>query len=111
MNIQLTPQEIHDTKFFIEFYSKIPDEQWCVGRLMSYDGMRHCAAGHLSLFDPISYGQNIKKLEDLFKKLPESLSGGNIVRINDSLYNLDLADKYGYTPKERIVNALKSLLV
>src|ERR1051326_1179545 len=100
MNIQLTPQEIHDTKFFIEFYSKIPD-----------DGMRHCAAGHLSLFDPISYGQNIKKLEDLFKKLPESLSGGNIVRINDSLYNLDLADKYGYTPKERIVNALKSLLV
>lgn len=114
----LTPDEVHKTKRFLEFFSSIPDEKWCAGqtRMMTEKGMQHCAAGHLldnSIHknDFKSAMEEAQSLNTLLNKVvpreeEQSVTYRTraITNINDREYSL------GDTPKERIINALKSLL-
>ena len=102
-NVNLSPQEIHDTKFFINFFSQIPEEQWTTG-VLSFHG-KFCAAGHLLDKTPKFYGENVMKLTYLLGKLHKYF---HIISLNDNFNNE--AIEYGKTPKERMINALKSLL-
>ena len=113
--IHLTPQEVHNTKEFIKFFDKIPEEQWCTGTTTQWtpDIVQHCAGGHILSYNfnsnPDNNTYQLKTLDQLFKKLTGiEAEVSHTVNINDNSQNK--AIKYGNTPKERILNALKSLL-
>lgn len=117
MKIQLTPQEIHETKFFIEFFSKIPEDDWCtkvVSQVSKNESKtRYCAIGHLcsKIKDMNEVNEHYQKLVTLLHKVPLEMPERKInciAAINDNVQFA--ADKFGDTPKKRIVNALKSLL-
>jgi len=101
-------------EYFIDFYSKIPNEKWCTGALYlpDYPNANHqcCALGHLGLrvFTDIFKNEKAKVLQSFFN---EDKSGRPscvpIVKINDDIDNWHYE---GDTPKERIINALKSLI-
>ena|ERR1051326_506389 len=107
MNIQLTPQDIHDTKDFIQFFEEIPEKEWCTGQVTKFvdNGKpQHCAYGHLYFRYPSKSNLNeLRRLEYIFKKFSKS-TYSSTAEINDKGFEL------GNHPKERILNALKLLL-
>ena len=101
-------------EYFIDFYSKIPDEKWCTGFLYlpNYKKASHqcCALGHLGLRQHIQINNNdrAKALQSFFNTDPSGRpSAVPVIQINDDVCNFYIE---GSTPKQRIINALKSLL-
>lgn len=88
---------IYDLEYFIEKFSSIPDDRWIEGRYIDESGCC-CALGHCGHRQG-SQGGTIESFE-IQEICPL------IHRINDgySAYR-----SLGSTPKERVVNYLKSL--
>lgn len=86
----------YDIDYFIAKFAAIPDDQWTTEEFTDGNGCK-CALGHCGL-TPFSQGVN-----------PEVQALVRIVaypaRVNDG--NEEYA-RFGSTPKERILNALKA---
>ena len=83
---------------YIDFFEKIPEEDWCVFKKKNNFGQR-CAIGHLSKGGSDFY----YKCSGLFWKY----LGTSITSINDDC--MGTLKHYGYTPKERVLNALHEI--
>jgi len=99
--------------YFIDFFSKIPEEKWCVGTMKIIDTenltYQCCSLGHLGLKQHFEIFTN-KKARALQAFFNTDTSGRPscvpVTNIND-----DYSERHfkGATPKQRILNALKSL--
>lgn len=88
--------------YFIEKFSKIPKEKWCVEKFSYPDG-RKCALGHCGV-TLTSIPKEGRILNDIFQKYYNVWAW----YINDGYYNIKNFSKYKH-PKTRILNALKEL--
>lgn len=89
-------ETIMDCQFFIDKFSKIPDELWCVGFTEDpYDSRKHCAYGWCGKRGVFSeQGEIIRNLFWLLRL--------QVAEVNDG----DNADYQQATPKARILQAL-----
>ncbi len=100
----LTEDQRHQVKFFIQKFEAIPEEQWCVNHA-SLGVNQHCALGHAGLreggFGVAHVTPECTVLSNLFKREPHG-----IPYINDGNNK-----KYQQrTPKQRVLAALYDLL-
>jgi len=109
----MNPNKVHRIKYFMEFFSRIPDKLWCTRVYQTCDNpRRHCAAGHLGNRADTPYAEAVLELNALIRSVVDISSQTEkdiaITTINDGtpLYRL----KYGGTPKERMLNVLKECL-
>lgn len=89
-----TPEE------YLEFFDKIPEENWCENRFIDKSTGKMCAIGHLTggARDGVCFG------EHPFRGL---LRGVLPYEDASSVNNgTDQFEELGSTPKERIINAL-----
>lgn len=92
---------IYDKKYFIEKFTAIPDEQWCVGDFADGYG-RFCAQGHCGDRSDISAPPECCALKSL---LFGQFDGNVVADVNDGKHH-----KYQQpTPKARILAALHDL--
>lgn len=86
----------YDLDYFIHKFSAIPEERWTTGKYVDDNGCK-CALGHLgeSMIDTT---EESKQLTWLVYDIDE---------VNDN--RLNKYSHYGTTPKQRVVNYLKSL--
>lgn len=89
--------ELKTVDDFIEFFSGIPEEQWCCESFKNPDG-RCCAAGHLGedAFTETKNGSNLERLMG---------DWGTVWSINDG----DHPDFQQPTPRARILAALNEI--
>jgi len=100
-----SPSVIHRIKFYLEFYSKIPERKWCIGRY--YGVGSACAIGHLTwLPDP---GSHMNELNTLLQPVMVKVQGAPRVvpAINDGTENFSTL---GNHPKKRMMTALQMRL-
>lgn len=95
----------YNLEFFINKFNDIPEDKWTVGTFVDDRGCM-CAYGHCgftesSLKNSTEESRALKRLDDDTRTEENS-----IVLINDDLIN---ARSFGPTPKQRVVNYLKSL--
>jgi len=103
-------------EYFIEKFEAIPKENWCEGDLQIVEEgvCKNCALGHCKVSKMDDLNEEAIELSKLLKPIHDELYlKGNASEVPYHacyVYQInDLADKLGYTPKERILNALKSL--
>lgn len=102
-----TPQEIHDAKYFFNFFKRIPNYRWCPGRLNgSYE--KKCALGHLGIKDYNVLTNDAERLAYLF-------NGENGWRGLEVIYHCnDSCRKIGRTfvcnPKRNILRKLARII-
>lgn len=101
MKPKLSPEQIHKVKDVIQYLSSIPDEKWCTQSLTRRKGdvIQHCAWGHLLQSYTSEYIKEISHL--LFDH-----TNGCLTYYND----FKREGMKGDTPKERVLNALKTIL-
>lgn len=95
-----TTEQKFDLEYFIKKFEAIPEDQWTTGRYEDDKGCK-CAYGHCGL----SKGQHCNKESDALDDItrPKTFMS----RVND---NVDgNFNDFGSTPKQRVVNYLKSL--
>lgn len=115
----LSPNEVHQVKWFINFYGSIPNKNWCTDNY-HIGSKTGCAIGHIAHvsedYDLDKYHQIINLLYPVYllryyKKQsvekPDDAGENVVTSINDSV---DLFGFLGKTPKTRILNALKARL-
>lgn len=92
-----------DLDYFIKFYESIPEKNWIMGQYVDpNDPSKCCAYGHLGETDT-HRTQDVKDLANIV----ENKTVDYISHVNDNesgYYTL-----LGTTPKQRVVNFLKSL--
>lgn len=86
---------INSINDLIEFYESIPEEKWITNYYSSRVGC--CALGHLGMR---YYKIDNIKIVDKLKKI--GINDNELIRINDIVINPS-------TPKERVINFLKSM--
>jgi hypothetical protein len=90
--------------YFIDFFSNIPDHQWCTGRNQKDNTVQHCAQGH-ALRDPRTTLGNTSNPNSAKLKALENFLGVSVVAINDESGTFgDL----GSTPRGRVLRALRN---
>ena len=90
----------YDLDYFITKFSAITEDKWITGKYT--DGDCHCAYGHCGMTHMVRDTKESYALFNIDISAKES-----ITRINDGLSDAELA--FGTTPKQRVVNYLKSL--
>jgi hypothetical protein len=89
----------YDVDYFIKKFEAIPENKWTTGAYMNNKG-QSCALGHCGIHRSVPISQEPIELSNLFiRKL-----GISVLAVND--FKLI---KWGSTPKERILNALKEI--
>lgn len=89
-------------EYFIAKFEAIPDELWCTNTYTSLTNPNcHCAFGHCGFTNYNTDSDEGLALRDLFLK-----NNMGVPDVNDG----DDEDIQGSTPKERILNALKSIV-
>lgn len=84
----------YDLDYFITKFSAIPEDKWTTGKYT--DGDCYCAYGHCGLSDDANRNSESDALFSISMVIPD---------VNDGLgYTA-----FGTTPKQRVVNYLKSL--
>lgn len=95
--------ELFDAEFFIKYFERIPEDQWCAHLYDNYHG-QHCALGHCGAHMKRGlaiYGTMANALHDLvFKHL-----GIGVTSINDRRHPMFPQP----TPKQRILAALMEI--
>lgn len=92
--------ELHSAAWFIEFFSAIPDDKWCV-RDTGEPGTPRCALGHA--FGSVRHNKRSQDLVALFETVDTNCLA--LVRVN----NGDHPDYQQPTPKLRILAALHDI--
>lgn len=98
----------YDIDYFINKFESIPEENWIDGALEGIDNKK-CAFGHCGVISTDSLYKHTEESTALI-----SLFGGEpgnnrcVYSINDG-HNLTSAERFATTPKQRILNKLKSL--
>ena len=92
----------YNKEYFIAKFEAIPEEKWITDKLTDdCDKESHCAFGHCGMRVFGNYTYESLGLKDLFATKKTS-----VIAVNDD----DNQEKYkGNTPKERILNFLKSI--
>lgn len=91
----------YTAKYFINKFSKIPDDKWCMGKYT--DGYACCALGHCGATNTDPTTRETAHLEALFRRLGTSAPSINDVRyLSPGIEPSHLGD----TPKERVIDAL-----
>lgn len=100
-NIQ--PDQIFDVDFFIRYFERIPEDQWCVGTMENTLG-QHCAAGHCGAIDGRDgLGTMAKALNELM----HTHTGWGVTIINDfKAFHHHFNQP---TPRARILAALREI--
>lgn len=96
-----TTEQKFDLEYFVSKFEAIPDDQWITGEFFDERGCK-CAYGHCGAVNSSTDTIESSKLLDL--DLEHSF---RIAAVNDNTDNEYSA--YGSTPKQRVVNYLKSL--
>jgi len=93
-------------EYFIAKFEAIPEDKWTTATTGDSEG-RHCAMGHCgaknSSFDAPIHNEEVKSL--LLLTGQEKDRFPTITHVNDDTYPF----RYGKTPKQRVINYLKSL--
>lgn len=95
----------YSVKYFIKRFEAIPEEKWMVCLLSNGLG-QFCAMGHLGVQNKggrYAYTEEANALNELMG-MNEATTLPNISEINDGFR--DYVEKFGDTPKARVVNAL-----
>lgn len=90
--------------YFIEYFSSIPDHQWCVGDEQKEGTVQHCAIGHAQRNARTTLERTNKRASQRMEAL-ENFLNGDTTEINDS--SSQYAD-LGKTPRGRILKALRN---
>jgi len=88
----------YNLDYFINKFEKIPEKLWLCGQFSDEYGEQRCALGHC--------GFRVGKEKTLEGDSLLNLTNLNIAKVNDGYENYL---HYGSTPKQRVVNYLKSL--
>jgi hypothetical protein len=89
----------YDLEYFIAKFEAISEDKWTASGVYVDDFGCKCALGHCGVIEYISESDEARALSSLAK--------GLIVSVNDNNYK-----RYSYlgsTPKQRVINYLKSL--
>lgn len=89
--------------YFIEKFEAIPDEKWCTGVFEDMTGAC-CALGHCG-YRGYNVTDESRSLSRLFGRYHQV----GCINDGDELGDGEIVEKYGYTPKERILNALREI--
>jgi len=89
---------MYNKKYFIEKFTAIPDDRWCTGNFVNFDG-QCCAAGFCGDRNRIDSPPEAKALYALILPI------GHVADINDGFHGAFQQP----TPKLRILAALASL--
>jgi hypothetical protein len=93
--------------YFIEYFSSIPDHQWCTNDLQKQGTKQHCAIGHALRRGKSSYRvtrTSVYLREEALVKIFGSWN--NIAYVNDAQ---GIFSSLGKTPRGRILRALRNL--
>lgn len=96
-----TTEQKFDLEYFIDKFEAIPEDQWTTGEYINDDGCK-CAYGHCGLRGSVSDTKESYALFNLDCNAKDS-----ITCVNDNYNNSYI--HLGSTPKQRVVNYLKSL--
>lgn len=92
----------YDLNYFIKKFEKIPEEQWGT-EVYDDDNGHKCAFGHCGAYSHRDQTKESIALRHIDMTYLDSLT---LTEINDGAKGAEI---YGSTPKERVVNYLKSL--
>ena len=97
-----------ETKYTLDYYidkfNNIPEDKWGTG-VYNDDNGHCCAFGHCGAYAGREETDEARSLSTIFRELKKD-NDPDLTHINDGDRG---AEKYGETPKERVVNYLKSL--
>lgn len=97
-----TIDELETPTDFLEFFSAIPEDDWCVGYYTSpHCPGRHCAVGHVGIYSAQAY-----RLRDIFKKH----FGCAATSVNDAAFFCPEQFKHLKSPKDRMLAALNFII-
>jgi hypothetical protein len=90
--------------YFIEYFSSIPDHQWCVGEEHKEGTVQHCALGHAQRNARTTLERTNKRANQRMEAL-NSFLNDETADIND---NSSRYSDLGKTPRGRILKALRN---
>lgn len=88
--------------YFIDYFSNIPDHQWCTGTNQKDGTVQHCAQGHV-LRDSRTTLANSKRENRARLNALNTFLGTSVVSINDGF-----DPELGATPRGRVLKALRN---
>lgn len=94
----------YDLEYFIAKFEGIPEHEWCTGTYISADGLSKCAYGHCGVRASTPDTDEEKGLD----AITGDIEGGYYISLVNDNKN-DSFSEFGSTPKERVINYLKSL--
>ena len=108
--------KIHRIKHFMEFFTRIPSDSWCIGSL-SY-GERSCALGHLGVKDMTKPTDEAVELGRLLMAETATAQTSNttfvkkVAQVNDGPTHGDMvnATTDGESARRRVLDALQEKL-
>lgn len=92
-------------EYFIKKFEAIPEEKWTTGEFVDRDGCM-CAYGHCGRTQSNNGTKESDALAELILKLDEVMPR-HLANVNDGMFGTE--SQYGSTPKQRVVNYLKSI--
>jgi len=92
-------------QYFIDKFQAIPEEFWIKGNL-NITGECHCALGHCGVYNLTELNEEANALSNLLKPVYNSQGMFERTRAEVVFGINDYCDNLGYTPKQRILNAL-----
>lgn len=106
--------EKYTKEYFIEKFEAIPDELWIEIELSDDENPNcHCVLGHCGVSDLDYLTDEANGLIKILEPVHTQINKGNsndvwdrVTDINDGIFGCRI---FGNTPKQRILNALKSL--
>jgi hypothetical protein len=92
--------------YFIDYFSSIPDHQWCTGDEQRPGTVQHCALGHASRNTKTTLENTSAAVYGRVEAL-ENFLNDSVISINDARPGTKFY-KLGKTPRGRILKALRN---